>query len=160
MSDSSVVQAFFNQIVGAWTFTLVSTGDPTGTERTISTGAERVWRIGDNWVVAELHGVDTDGGELHSVTTLGFDLSKQRIRGVVAGTMAPVLFELDGAVSQSGTELLVETEGPAITPGRDLDRYRDVYRVIDGGRRELLAQVRKDDGSWQTFMTTRYERSA
>ena len=128
--------------------------------QTLLTGTERVWPIGDSWIVAELRGADSDGGASHSVTTLGFDASKKRIRGVLAGTMAPVLFELDGDVGASGTELLLETEGPAITEGRDIDRYRDVHRVLDTTRRELLAQVFTEDGSWKTFMTTRYTRSA
>lgn len=157
--NRAMSQAWLRRLVGAWTYefsTAADAGEPVAT----ATGTERVRAMGDAWVVAETEGRSADGDASHSVTTIGFDRAKGRFTGAVAGTMAPFLFVYDGALSEDGRSLILETEGPALAEGRATDRYRDVLTFEGDDARVSRALVLEADGAWREFMSTRYRRAA
>jgi len=149
--------AWLQQSIGNWRYEL-ATLDERGSCAIITTGTERVWPLGDMWVVAENVGEAADGAPTLSLTTIGFEPARQRFTGSVATTMVPVLFTLDGAIDRATNALQLRTKGPALTVTKGTDRYRDVHRIIDSGTRELIAEVRAADGQWRAFMRTQYNR--
>jgi Protein of unknown function (DUF1579) len=153
-SDTTWLQ----QMLGDWTYETRTLPDP-GSAGVLATGTERVWAIGETWVVAENKGLGSDGSASHSLVTLGYDAAKGRFAGVHAGTMAPVLFHFDGVLGEGGQALLLDSEGPALSDDKALDKYRDVLRIIDTNRREQIALVLDEAGEWREFMRTRYQRS-
>jgi hypothetical protein len=159
MTNPTVEQAWLQGLIGDWTYEF-STADSSDHPGATANGTEKVRPVGDVWIVAENEGVGSDGSVSHSITTIGFEPDKGRFSGSVVGTMAPVLFIYDGALSDDGTSLVLETEGPAMTEGRVTDKYRDVFRVIDDANRETIAEVLGEDGQWREFMSTRYKRAA
>ena len=159
MSAVTANEAWLHQLVGDWTYEF-STDDDSDHPGTAASGTETVRAIGDVWVTFENKGTYREGSTSHSVMTVGFEPDKNRFAGSVASTAAPVLFLYEGQLGQDGRSLVLETEGPAMTEGREVDRYRDVIRIIDENTRETSAQVLLDGGEWREFMTWRFRRIA
>jgi Protein of unknown function (DUF1579) len=157
-TGTNLENAWLKQLVGEWTYEFSTAPDPDGNVATAK-GTERVWPIGQTWVVAENIGQSSDGSTSHSLQTLGFEPDKGRFVGVFAGTMAPVLFHYHGELGEAGKALVLETEGPALFDDRVTDKYRDIIRIIDSDHREQIAQVLDANGQWKEFMSTRYQRT-
>jgi len=133
--------------IGEWTFEIINAGETVPT----MTGIESVRLIG-TWLVAEAT------GEFQMLTTVGFDPELDRFVGAVAGTMTPSLFVMNGFRDDASGSLTLETEGPAITEGKKLDRYRDIWRMTGPDTREIAAEVLEADGSWREFMRYMFRR--
>jgi hypothetical protein len=157
MEKQKVEPTWLRQLIGEWTYSF-SAGESSGHPGETAEGTESIRAIGDTWIVAENKGNGSDGSTSHSVMTLGYEPSKARFTGAIAGTMAPVLFIFEGCLGEDSKSLLLETEGPAITEGRATDKYRDVIRLLDENTRELIAEVLDGKGQWREFMRTRYQR--
>lgn len=159
MTNTNIQQTWLQQLIGEWTYEF-STAEDSDHPGASFTGTESVRPIGDTWMVAENKGRGFNGSASHSLMTLGYEPDKGRFTGSFAGTMVPVLFLYDGALTEDGTSLILDTEGPAMTEGRATDKYRDIIHILDENNRELIAQVLGDDGQWREFMSTRYRRAA
>jgi hypothetical protein len=103
--------------------------------------------------------VSSEGSVSHSVTTLGYSEESRRFMGSVAGTAVPALFVYDGSLDETGTAILLETTGPAMTPGNITDRYRDVIQVHSPDARDTIMQLLDKTGQWVEFMRTRHRRA-
>lgn len=159
MSETAANEAWLQQLVGEWTYEF-STADDSDHPGATASGTETVRAIGNVWVMIENRGTAGDGGTSHSITTVGFESANNRFAGSVVGTAIPVLFVYEGQVSEDGRSLVLETEGPAMTEGQEIDSYRDVIRIIDENTRETSAQVLSDGGEWREFMSSRFRRVA
>jgi len=102
--------AWLQQSIGNWRYELAAL-DERGSSAIITTGTERVWPLGDMWVVAENVGEAADGSPTLSLTTIGFEPAWQRFTGSAATTMVPVLFTLDGAIDRATNALQREPKG-------------------------------------------------
>lgn len=71
--------------------------------------------------------------------------------------MMPFMFVYDGALDESATTLVLDTEGPAMT-GEGTARYRDSVTMQGDALRIVGSEVQQPDGTWHRFMTGRYER--
>ena len=154
MSD---VQQWLWQLVGEWTYEL-RTADDSDHPGVLIEGTESVRAIGDTWIVSENKGKTSDGDDSHTITIIGYEPEKKRFTGAVAGTAVPTLFVYDGSLGEDGTALMLETEGPAMSEGNDIDRYRDIICIVGHGDRETIAQVLAVNGEWREFMRTKYHR--
>jgi hypothetical protein len=157
MSTSTTEQAWLAGLVGDWTY-IFEAGASSDHPGTTATGRERVWAIGEVWVALENVSAEAEGTSSHSLTTIGFQPDTGRFMGQVIGTMSAVPFLYDGVLDAPGSELHLVTEGPAITPGNDRDRYRDVFRMTGANDRVTIAQVLTATGEWREFMRTTYRR--
>jgi Protein of unknown function (DUF1579) len=158
MTTQAQNEAWLKQLVGTWTYHFTTTSDSEYPDFTI-TGTETVWPVGDFFVAMESKGVGADGSPSHSLVSLGYDPKKKRFSGAHAGTAIPVLFTYDGALAESSAALYLETEGPAMTEGNTVDRYRDIFRILDSNTREQVLQVLDVTGAWKEFARTRYTRA-
>ena len=159
MSVTTANEAWLQQLVGDWTYEF-STSDDSDHPGATASGTETVRAVGDVWVMLENRGIAADGSASHSITIVGFEPEKSRFAGSVAGTAVPVLFVYEGQVGEDGSSLVLETEGPAMTEGQEVDRYRDVIHILDENTRETSAQVLSDGGEWREFMRSRFRRVA
>jgi hypothetical protein len=157
-NESGIERAWLHQLIGNWTYEFSVESDQPEAGAT-ATGTEHVWSIGDHWVAAENKGDGADGSKTHSLTVLSFAAERGRFTGSVAASMVAQMFLYDGMIAEGGSALHLETEGPALSDDRASDKYRDIIRVIDPNRRELIAQVLDADHGWRTFMRTRYRRA-
>jgi hypothetical protein len=117
-------------------------------------GAETVRSAGDLWIVAEGHN-DEMGGHM---LTLGYDPKKQRFVGTWFGDRYAYLWVYDGQLDTAERVLTLDCEGPAMTEGGGMARYRDIHELRSDDERVLRAEVQGQDGNWQQFMTQTYRR--
>jgi Protein of unknown function (DUF1579) len=159
MPAMTTEQALLESLVGDWTYEL-ATAPTSEYPGVTSSGTETVRRIGETWVLLENRGVSSEGPASHTVTTLGFSDDTGRFIGAVAGTAVPTtLFVYDGSLGDVRSAIHLVTSGPAMTPGKSTDRYRDVIQFLGPDVRETIAQVLDTDGTWVEFMRTRYRRA-
>lgn len=152
-------ETWLKQLVGTWSFRFATTPNSEYPDFTM-TGTETVWPVGDFFVAMESKGAGSDGSPSHTLVSLGYDPEKLRFSGAHAGTAVPMLFVYDGSLAEDGGALHLETEGPAMTEGNTVDRYRDIFRILDSNTREQVLQVLDKSGAWKEFARTRYTRVA
>jgi hypothetical protein len=147
---------WLKQMVGDWTF-IFTTSDDSEYPGFTMTGSETVKPVGDTWVMAEQIGIGSDNSPSHSVLVIGQEPGTARFVGSHAGSAVAALFVYDGALDATGA-LALETEGPAMTEGRETDHYRDVFTYTGPDSREQSLQLLGTDGTWTEFARTRFLR--
>lgn len=155
--EAGAKSSWLRRLIGTWTFEL-ATADDSDHPGFTATGTEMVRAVGDVWVAIENQGAGGSGDASHSVTLLGYESEADRFTGAVAGTAVPKLFVYEGRLDDDGRSLMLETSGPAMTNGREVDRYRDVIHIEDENARTTSSQVLGEDGAWREFMSARFRR--
>ncbi|MEX2535071.1 MAG: DUF1579 domain-containing protein [Trueperaceae bacterium] len=122
-------------------------------------GSGTVRALGDIWFLAEGTHQAADGKPHRSLMTLGFDSNKKRFVGTWFGSMMTHLWVYDGHLSEDGTTLNLDCEGPSMNGDGRMLPYRDVIEVRSDDHRILRGMVKEDDGSWREFMVTHYRRT-
>jgi hypothetical protein len=156
MFDQKRTSEWLNRLVGEWSLDF-ATADSSEHPDFRAKGTENVRRIGAG-IIMESVSTSTDGSASRSVTLICGDAEKERITGAVMSTAVDTIFNSVGEIAQDGRSLTLETEGPAMTAGRETDRYRDVFVIEDQRSRYTAAELLHDDGSWHEFMRTIYRR--
>jgi len=150
---------WLHRLLGEWDYTgeFVMPDGGTGT----GMGTESVRSLGGYWVVGEAHGwMPGPGGfESRCIITLGFDAARGRFTGSWIGSMMPHMSHYDGALSEDGRVLTLESEGPDFT-GEGTALYRDTLAWEDEDHRRLETHMRGPDGAWIRLMTLRHARRA
>jgi len=155
MVDYVMGQDWLQGLVGEWTFSF-ATAEDSEHPGVVAQGVETVRRIGSAAILLENRAEGDDGS--HSATIILADASGTSFSGAVVGTAVDTLFVYSGSGVDDRT-LVLETEGPAMTPGRETDRYRDVFHIIDYDNRFTTAEVQEENGAWREFMRTTYRRT-
>jgi hypothetical protein len=156
MFDHEFAIEWLNRLVGEWSLDF-ATADSSEHPGFRATGTESIHAIGSG-IVIESVSMGADGSASRSITLICGDAEKGSITGAVMSTAVDTLFNSVGEIAQNGRSLTLETEGPAMTPGRETDRYRDVFVIEDDRSRFTAAELLHDDGSWHEFMRTVYRR--
>jgi hypothetical protein len=120
-------------------------------------GSETGRALGDVWIVVEGSG-EAPGGVESSQLTLGYDPARKRFVGTWVGAMIPYQWVYDGELDAAGKVLTLNCEGPAFDGSGKLMPYRDVREFLGDDHRQLKAYTQNEDGSWNHFMTTEYQR--
>jgi hypothetical protein len=148
---------WLQRLVGEWTSEAeMSVGPGKPPERT--RGSERVRSIGGLWIVADGDGEMPGGGRATMVLTLGYDPQRQRYVGTWIGSMMTHLWIYEGTLDAAERVLTLEAEGPSMEAEGKMVKYRDVIELKSDDERVLTSHMRRDDGSWQEFMTATYRR--
>lgn len=146
------------KLLGEWT--LVETSTDLAKPPQHGKWTERVRSLGGLWVVAEGQGeMPGGGGAATTIMTLGYDPQKQRYVGTWVGSMMTYLWVYDGSLDAAGTTLTLDCEGPSMTGDGRMTRYKDVIEFKSDDHRVLRASSLGEDGTWTTFMTSRFRRT-
>lgn len=157
MSEPQKQHQWLQKLVGDWVFEAEASPGPDQPSQK-STGSERVRSLGGLWFLAEGQGEMPGGGEARTLMTLGYDPRRERYVGTWVGSMMSHMWVYDGEVDAAERVLTLETEGPDMTGGKELVRYRDVIEFRSDDHRVLTAYVRRADGEWHDFMVAHYRR--
>jgi uncharacterized protein YndB with AHSA1/START domain len=149
---------WLHRMLGEWSYESECDGPP-GQPPMRATGVERVRSLGGYWVIGEAEGEMPGGGPARWIMTVGFDARTGRFRGTWVGSMMGHMFLYDGALSEDGRTLALESEGPSFT-GEGTSRYRDVMEMLDDDTRLLTSHVQGEDGGWTGFMRATFRRTA
>jgi hypothetical protein len=147
---------WLRKLLGEWTFEAEAQGKP-GEPIAKFKGAETVRAVGDIWVVADGQGEMPGGGTGKTMMTLGYDPERKHYVGTWLGSMMTHLWVYEGELDEAERVLTLNTEGPAMS-GAGTAKYRDVIEFRSDDQRLLTAHLLSDDGTWQRFMTTTYQR--
>ena len=148
---------WLQKLVGDW----VSEGEATmapGQPPMKFKGTEKVRPIGDLWILAEGHGEMPGGGPAVMLLTLGFDPRTNRYVGTWIGSMMTHLWVYDGEIDAAGKILTLNAEGPDMSSGGKMTRFKDVIEVRNNDHRILTSHIMGNDGNWRHFMTAHYRR--
>ena len=141
---------WLHRLLGEWSYEHECTG-PDGKPMRAE-GRESVRSLGGYWVVGEAEGSMPGGGPARWIMTMGFDATAGRFRGSWVGSMTGHMFIYDGALSEDGRTLTLESEGPAFD-GNGMGRYRDVVEMVDDDTRLFRSLFLGPDREWTPFMT-------
>ena len=153
-------EVWLKQLEGEWTYETECGTRPDGTPQTMS-GTESVRALGTFRTVAENRCPAHDGSpEMVSIITLGRDAARGRFIGTFVSSCMAHLWPYDGALDETGRKLSLDSQGPSLSGGEGIDKYRDVIEIESPDRRTLRALVLEPDGGWREFMTSRYRRTS
>src|SRR5262245_9474878 len=149
---------WLHKLVGEWTYESGMTMEPDKPcEKWV--GTESVRSIGGLWTLAEGQGEMPGGGNMTSITTLGFDPQKNRFVGTVIVSMMSYLWVYEGGSLEADEKILtLEAEGPGMADDGKMAKYKDVIEFKSDDYRVMRSYVMKEDGQWEQFMTTDYRR--
>lgn len=149
--------AWLHRLIGEWTFdveaTMASGGPPEHFR-----GIEKVRSLGGLWIVAEGEGEMPGGGAATTIMTLGYDPQGKRYTGTWIGSMMTHLWLYDGTLDATATTLTLATEGPDMSAGDKLAKFKDVIEFKSDDHRVLTSYTLGADGTWRQFMTAHYRR--
>ncbi|HEY0983265.1 MULTISPECIES: DUF1579 domain-containing protein [unclassified Schlesneria] len=148
---------WLQQLVGTWTWEAECDGGP-GQPPVRNTGTEVVRSLGGLWTVGEGASKSPEGEECNMITTLGFDPATQRFVGTFIASVMTHLWPYNGTLDDSGTVLVLDSEGPGFSGDGKLCRYQDTIKIVDADHRILSSQVMEESGTWKHFMTSHYRR--
>ena len=121
-------------------------------------GRETVRSIGELWRIAEGRSGMPDGGEAHTVMTLGYDAAKGRYVGSYVASMMTMMWLYEGSLDASGRVLTLDCEGPDFSGDGSIAKYQDIIEIVDADTRLFRSQTFRD-GAWREFLRSRYRRA-
>jgi hypothetical protein len=148
---------WLQQWVGEWAYECECVMKPGKPPETFK-GSESVRTLGGFWVLCDGRGEMPGGGMAAMLMTLGYDSRQQRFVGSWAGSMMGHLWVYDGSLDAQKNVLTLNTEGPCCASDGKLVKQRDIIEVKNADRRLLNSYLLGEDGEWQLFMTTHYQR--
>jgi len=123
------------------------------------TGKESVRSLGELWTIGEGESRSPDGGEFHSVMTLGFDPVTNRFVGTFIASMMTHLWPYNGTLDEAEKILTLDSDGPSFSGDGTIAKYQDIVEFITDDHRTLSSQCLATDGKWVLFMTAHYHRN-
>lgn len=157
MPEPQSEHRWFDKLHGDWTYEATADMGPDQPEAKTS-GTEHVRSLGGFWMVAEGQGSMPGGGKATTIMTLGFDPKSKRYTGTWVGSMMGHLWLYDGEMDATGRILTLNSEGPAMSEKGGLANYQDIIEIVSDDHRVMRAQVQREDGTWNHFMTVHYRR--
>jgi len=149
--------AWLQRLVGSWIGEGTAEMGPGQPPQTWNV-EETVRAIGEAWVQAESQGSMPDGTPHIMQITLGYDPDRQRFHGTFVGSMMTYLWIYDGELDAAGRVLTLNAEGPAMTGDGKMAKYQDIVEIVNDDERLLSSRMQQPDGTWVSFMTSRYKR--
>lgn len=139
---------WLQKLAGEWTSETTCSG-PTG-EPTKMTGTVSAKMLGDFFVVSDVKN-EMPGATMMAVQTVGYDPEQKKYVGTWADSMLGRLWHYTGTVTEEGTKLVLEAEGPnMLEPGKTA-MFRDSYKVESADHIIATSEMQMPDGTWQEF---------
>lgn len=149
---------WLQKLLGDWTCEGEATMQP-GAPPVKWFSSETVRSLEGLWIVAEGRGEMPEGGVAITLMTLGYDPARSRYVGTFIGSMMTHLWIYEGTLDDAGNVLTLNTEGPGMTAGPGLFKYRDVIELKSDDHRVLTSHMRQANGDWTVIMTANYRRT-
>ena len=149
---------WLDHLVGEWTYTVEMNMGPDEPMQK-GTGTESVKSLGGLWAFAENHSSMPDGTPTVSYSALGYDVSFKEYRGCWFATMSSHLWKQEGELSADGKTMTLNCTGPSMTKDGETAQYRDVIEITDRDNRVTTSYGEDDDGKFQVFMVSKYQRA-
>lgn len=139
---------WLKKLAGDWTVEAEMFPDP-GKPSVKSSGTETAWMLGGFWVVSQGKG-EAAGMAYASVLTLGFDAERKVYIGTWVDSMTGYLWRYEGALNETGTALILHTEGPCPKVKGRMLKFKEVIEFSDDDHKKMTSHVQGEDGNWTT----------
>lgn len=150
--------AWLKQFTGEWTSLSKTVATPE--QPSIDcTGSMQSRMLGEFWVVNRIEG-DMAGMTYRGLQTIGYDAKKKKYVGTWVDSMMGHLWHYEGSVDASGKKLILVAAGPNMMDQEKIASYRDSYEFKSPDLILATAEMRDEQGKWQTFMTGEMRRKA
>ena len=144
------------QLAGEWNASITAKPGPEAPEiKAEATQSAKM--IGDRWLIATGDG-EMMGQPMTSILTLGYDPAKEKYVGTFISSCGNELWTYEGAVSEDGKTLVLETEGPNMMSPGETSGYRETIAFKDKDHYTFTSAIEGEDGKFVEFMTAEYER--
>ena len=157
MGEPQKEHEWLHQLIGDWPAEMNCSMGPDQPPSS-SKGTESVRSLGGLWTLGEGQGEGPEGKPVTSLMTLGFDPAKGRFVGSFVASMMTMMWTYDGALSDDGKSLVLDTEGPSMTGDGSMAKYQDVITFLSPDHRTLTSRALGPDGQWAEFMAAQYHR--
>ena len=97
-------------------------------------------------------------GHTDCVLTLGYDPAQKKFIGTFIASMMTHLWLYNGSLDATGKILALDTVGPSFGGDGTMNKFQDIYAMIDNDHRTLTGQMLTAEGKWQQFMKSTYRR--
>lgn len=141
--------AFLNKFVGTWKsvadYTMAPGQPPMKTEAT-----SKCRMIGKYWIHNE---ITSDGGgqTVTAIQTIGYDSEKKKYFGTWIDSMFDYMWRYEGTVSEDGTTMTLEAEGPNFMTGKGTAKFREIYEFKSPGHIVSKSLALDENGKWIEF---------
>lgn len=122
-------------------------------------GTESAAMLGGLWVQCNGTGAMPDGTPTVTRMTLGYNPQTGHYQGTWVGSMMNHLWIYDGTLSEDGTTLTLQSEGPDFEKEGATKMYQDIIEIKSPDHRILRSKMLGDDGQWHQFMEMHYHRA-
>lgn len=147
---------FLEALTGEWSVVSEARLGP-GQEPVRLESRESARLIGGQWLVAESTG-SAEGAPFTSILTLGYVPSEEGFVGTWISGRQTHLWSYTGSLDESGTRLVLETEGPVMGNPENLAKYREIIEVEGPDGKVVRSMILGPDGEWFEFQRAEYRR--
>lgn len=121
-------------------------------------GKQATRALGELWILSEIVGPLPDGGEAHSLITLGFDPIQGRFVGSFVSSCMTNLWPYIGSLDAAKRILTLDSQGPSFANDGNILKYQDIIEIIDCDHHTMTSRCQGQDGVWTQFMYGQYVR--
>ena len=107
--------------------------------------------LGELWVVNSSDH-EIAGMNMKSIRMIGYDTKKKKYVGIWADSMINYMWHYEGTVDESGNKILLEVEGPSMTGGGKMTKYRDAFEFTDDDTIIATSSMQGKDKKWIVIM--------
>jgi hypothetical protein len=111
------------------------------------------------WVLCEGRGGTAESAPASTHMSLGYDPVKGRYVGTFIASMMSHLWLYEGGLDETGSTLVLDSEGPSYTDETRMAKYRDRIEFVSADHRILSSSYQDEQGEWQHFMRADYRRA-
>lgn len=111
--------------------------------------------VGTKWLVND---IQFPTG-LFSIQTLGYDEKEEQYIGTWVDASSSFIWRYSGALDDLGKTIELYAEGPSMTEGSKMLRYRDTYRFISKDEIEATSSMMGENGDWKVFNRSKIVRN-
>ena len=142
---------FLDKFVGTWETQSEGTVGPDQPPMKCK-GMMKSRSLGGFWLVNEMTG-DMMGTPMTGIQTIGYNTDKQKYVGTWVDSMMNHMWHYEGSVTEAGTTLTLEAEGPNFMADGKTTKFRDIYEFKSPDHIHATSTMLGEDGKWVVFMS-------
>ena len=139
---------WLRQFEGKWKVTSKQPGQ----DAVLAAGTLVAKPMSTQWMVCEQN-ANMGSMQFHSIQRIGYDKKTKKYIGSWFDSVSQFVWQYDGSLNDAGTTLTLNAIGPDWENATKNKDYRDIYEFKSETEIMMTAQIKNDEGKWDTFMT-------
>ncbi len=152
MEESKQGMEWLKQLEGTWITSSGAADAPAANK-----GVMKSRMIGELWLVNEST-ASVGSMNVEALQTIGYDKEKKQFTSSWIDSFLNYQWLYTGTLDEAGKVLTFEATGPDMSKPDQTREYRDIYELKSENEIVTTAQIKNEDGDWETMMTGRMTR--